>query len=321
MQRSLRVTSRKAAELLLSEYQLREAKFRHNSKLLQPNKAIIEVFTEYINFRVQRQRTKDWYAWAAKFFLAHCEKEGINYVHEIDIACVENFYKSRHSVSPGGARSNLRALKAVLNYAVEKGYIQENPANKVKLAKPVKKIFRALSFEEIDKLLYRARERSPLLFPIYATAYFAGLRANELRYLEPKDINFKENYIIVRSKPENRIKDHQERIIPLNSKLKEILLKHIKRNPPQKWLFETKDGRPRVNNLNRELKEIAKQVGINPEGMCLQVLRETFGSHLRKKGVDIGLISEYMGHSSIDVTLRHYAHIKIEQTHREIDRL
>ncbi len=314
----MRVTSRKAAELLLSEYQLREAKFRHNSKLLQPNKPIIEVFTEYINFRVQRQRTKDWYAWAAKFFLAHCEKEGINYVHEIDIACVENFYKSRHSVSPGGARSNLRALKAVLNYAVEKGYIQENPANKVKQVKPTRKIFRSLSFEEIEKLLYRARERSPLLFPIYATAYYAGLRANELRYLEPQDINFKEGYIIVRSKPENPIKDHQERIIPLNSKLKEILLKH---KPGKKWFFETQGGRPRINNLNRELKLIAEQVGINPEGVNLQVLRETFGSHLRKKGVDIGLISEYMGHSSIDVTLRHYAHIKIEQTHREIDRL
>ena len=41
----------------------------------------------------------------------------------------------------------------------------------------------------------------------------------------------------------------------------------------------------------------------------------------RRRGVDIALISQYMGHSTVDVMLRHYAHIPIEMTHEEIDKL
>lgn len=336
-QASLKVTAQGKAKVLLADYQAREARHYTGNKTLTVKTEIAGLFDEYLWNRTFRPETRKWYGWCKETFLDFCEAENLRFVSSITVAAVERYYNGRrhgaHSNeknkkkaerrkkagTPGGARSNLRALRAVLGYAVKKGYLQQNPALHVKAEKPVKKIFRTLSFEDVEHILEAARKRSPAIYPLYAIGYYAGLRANELRYLEGRDINYSDGYLLVRSKPENLIKDHQERRIPLNSKLREIL-KSVE--PGKKWLFETQDGRPRVNNLNRELKLIAKAAGVTaPEDVSLQILRETFGSHLRRKGVDIALISQYMGHSSIDVTLRHYAHIAIEQTHKEIDLL
>lgn len=318
IQKSLKVTSKKAAEILLAEYQLREAKSRNKSKALIIRKPIVEVFDEYIENRASRERTKEWYRWCRDLFLSYCTGNGLRFITDIQADTIEAFYNERKKEAPGGARSNLRALKAVLNYAVKKEYLHENLAKVVKGDKPTRKMFRDLTSAEIEKLLDTTRIHSPSFYPLFATAYYAGLREGEVIYLEPGDINYNQGYIHIRTKPENLIKDHQERKVPLNSKLREAL-KEVK--PNGRWLFETKGGKPRKNNLNRELKRIGKITGIDVNGLCMQVLRETFGSHLRRKGVDIALISQYMGHSSIDVTLRHYAHIAIEQTHKEIDLL
>jgi integrase/recombinase XerD len=318
LRKSLKVTSQAAANLLLAEYQLIEAKSRHNSKLIIIKKKITDIFTEFKDNRPVRMKTKEWYEWCEKYFLNFCEEKGVEYIKDVTFEHLKEFYKTRCLEAPGGAKSNMRALRAIFNYALKKGYIYENLAKEVELEKPIKKIFRDLSFEEIDRLLAAAIKHSPSYYPLFAAGYYVGLRAGELRYLEPNDINFKEGYVYVKSKPENLIKDHQERKIPLNKKLRDIL-STVK--PGKKYFFETKEGTPRVNNLNREIKRIGKIAGINTRGLNMQVLRESFGSHLRKRGVDIALISQYMGHSSIDVTLRHYAHIKIEQTHDEINLL
>lgn len=318
LRKSLKVTSQAAANLLLAEYQLIEAKSRHNSKLIIIKKTITDIFTEFKDNRAVRIRTKEWYEWCEKYFLAFCKEKDVEYIKDITFEHLKEFYKTRMIKSPGGAKSNMRALMAIFNYALKEGYIHENLVKKVKIEKPTKKIFRDLSFEEIDSLLTVAKKHSPSHYPLFAVGYYVGLRAGELRYLEPDDINYKEGYIYVQSKPENLIKDHQERKIPLNKKLREIL-STVK--PGKKYLFETKEGTPRVNNLNREIKRIGKIAGINTKGLNMQVLRESFGSHLRKRGVDIALISQYMGHSSIDVTIEHYANIKIAQTHDEINLL
>lgn len=337
MQESLKVTGKDAAKILLAEFQLREAKSRHRSKALAPaRRGLEEIIAEYARGK-GREKTKGWYEWCGSEFKEFCQGRGIDNAGDIYSDTVEAFYQARRQKGleqererlekdekaktksdPGGAASILRGIKAILNYAVKKGYIHENPAKMVKSVKPTKKLFRDLSFEEMDALLKAAKEHGPSYYAMFATAYYAGLREGELIWLKPGDISLEQGYVDVKSKAENMIKDHAERRIPLNGKLKEILLQH---KPGKKWLFETREGTPRKINLNRELKRAAKHAKIEVRGLNMRVLRETFGSHLRRRGVDIALISQYMGHSSTDVTLRHYAHIRIEQTQKEIDLL
>lgn len=321
IQKSLKVTSKKSAELLLAEYQLGEAKeYNKNSKVLIINKDIKSLFDEFISNRLVRNRTKDWYNYSKNCFIKFCQSDGrsIEKIKDINISVIEDFYNERKKTTREGAKSNIRALKSFMNYAVERGYIYNNPAKKVKTEKTVKKIFKSLSFEEIDAILGAAKKNAPAYYPIFAAAYYTGFRLNELLHLELSDVNICKGYIHLRSKPENPIKDYQERIIPLNNKLKKILTNI---EPQGKWLLVSGSKKTMCRRLNHKLRQIAALCGIKPEGMHMHVFRETFGSHLRLKEVDIALISQYMGHSSIDVTLRHYAHISIQQTHSNINLL
>lgn len=335
-QKSLKVTAKRAAELLLAEYQMREAKEHNKSKLLHIKKRLRDVINEYADSR-PRSKTSRWYRWCGEEFAAFCEGKGAINIGNIHPHLIEEFYSKRKKegrdkidkarknesdshdkMDPGGAASILRGIKAIFNYAVKKHYIIESPAKHVRADRTVKKLYKDLSVFEMERLLKAAKEHCQSCYALYATGYYAGLRDGELVYLKQGDIDFEQNYIDVKSKPENPIKDHQERRIPLNGKLKQILLEHT---PGRVWFFETREGNPRRNGLNRELKRTARYAAIHPKGLNMRVLRESFGSHLRRLKVDIALISQYMGHSSIDVTLRHYAHIALEDTKKEIDLL
>ncbi len=332
-QKSLRVTAKAAASALLRDYEELEGRQKHRSKHLILKKSVAEVFDAYIEKRAPREATKRWYRTRKRIFVDFCEDEGIELISEIDIDTVEIFYNKRkegfysrakkeggkaRKKTPGGARADLRALRAVLGYAMKRGYIPDNPAKEVRADKPTKKLFRDLSLKDISTLLKTIKKRDPDFYPLFATAYYAGLRFGELIHLEPRDINFDEGYLLVRSKEENEIKDHQERKIPLHRELRELFLAM---DSDSKWCFPTKDGDPRANNLNRKLKTIGKVAGIDVEGLTIQTFRETFGSHLLRRGVSIYLVSQYLGHSSVDVTTKHYAHIPIEETHDEINLL
>ncbi|MEK6532235.1 MAG: tyrosine-type recombinase/integrase [Deltaproteobacteria bacterium] len=318
IQKSLKVTSKDAAKILLAEYQLREARHYHGSNAILIDKNLQGLFEEFIRVRSGREKTRKWYEYCRDYFLEYCVDKNLQRVRDINISVIEEFYHKRKSEAPDGARSNMRALRALFNYAVKKGYAHSNPVKAVKIEKSVKKIFRDLSISEVKALFAAAKMHGRAYYPLFATAYYAGLRASELVYLEPGDINYKEGYVYVRSKKENPIKDHQERKIPLNNRLCKIL---TALRPTGKWLFETKNGTPRLNNLNREIKRIGRIADIDVKGLRLQVLRETFGSHLLRRKVSVYLVSKYLGHSSVDVTTRHYAHVPIEETHEEINLL
>jgi len=336
IQKSLKVTSKPAARVLLGEYQTIEARYYNHSHALSIKKNIEEIVEEYAGLKA-RKKTQNWYKWCGGKFVDFCEGLGIENIGDVYVDTIDRWYNEckragrerekklreedegrRVQADPGGAASMLRGIKAIFNHAVKRHYITESPARDVKADKPTKKIFRDLSFEEVDKLLEEARKKGSPYYAMFATAYYAGLREGELIYLKPADVDFEQNYIDVKSKPENLIKDHQERRIPLNAKLKKILKKH---KPGRKWMFETSPGAPRKHHLTRELRRAGTWAEIETRGLNMRVLRETFGSHLRRRGVDLALISEYMGHSSVDVTRRHYAHIRLEQTRKEIDKL
>lgn len=99
-----------------------------------------------------------------------------------------------------------------------------------------------------------------------------------------QDIDFSKNVVHVRSKLENRVKDCEERMIPLNAKLKEILIAIPWRD---RFIFFIQSGTTWKNNLSPEFQKVVSAAGLQDVG--IQVMRETFGSHLLRNGVSITL--------------------------------
>jgi integrase len=146
-----------------------------------------------------------------------------------------------------------------------------------------------------------------------------GLRDQEIQHLEWPDIRWADSTLRVTSKPhwKFKIKDSEERDIPIPS----VLLEHLKgrreANPDDRLVLPTAEGKPN-GKLLRSLKRLAKTEGLNcgickgckaPLGECqqwtLHKLRRTYGTTLLRSGLDLSTVQKFMGHSDLASTMRY----------------
>ncbi len=114
---------------------------------------------------------------------------------------------------------SLRILRAALRNAVEQRELAEMPC-RIKLLKETKKLPMILAAEEVDRLLAFAPAPIDLVILIAAKA---GLRHQEIRFLQVRDADLARSILLVRAKHGWTPKDHEERSIPIAGRLRERL--------------------------------------------------------------------------------------------------
>ena len=140
---------------------------------------------------------------------------------------------------------------------------------------------------------------------LLAVAYASGLRRAETRTLKPCDIDSEGMRIHVVSG-----KGKKDRYTLLSQKALELLRAYYKVERPVKYLFEPagKSGKPLgAETINNIAKIAASRAGIKKK-ISFHTLRHCFATHLLEKGVNLRLIQQFMGHSSINTTAM-YLHI------------
>lgn len=233
-------------------------------------------------------------------------------------------------------------LNECLQYAVDTDKLDKNPCRLVK--QPPKKMFekkeiRWLSEDEIKIFKEQAvskyktgGDRYIYGLPISLIIY-TGLRCGELSALKWSDIDFKNKKIYVRKniittydyedteKKSRKVnmqtstKTSEGRIIPL-IKSAEDILNNIKSKYQEinfdGFIVNNSDKMIHVDTISNSYTNIAKSAGIeNPLG--IHTLRHTFASLLIKKGVDIKIVSDILGHKDVSFTYNIYVHILEEQ--------
>ncbi|MFA6282186.1 MAG: site-specific integrase, partial [Candidatus Omnitrophota bacterium] len=101
-------------------------------------------------------------------------------------------------------------------------------------------------------------------------------------------------------------KNGKRRDIPINQKLSIILKKWKEENFKKIEVFEFKD-------IKKSFTTSLSKAGI--KNFRFHDLRHTFASHLVMQGVDIATVSQLLGHSSLQMTMR-YAHLSPD--HRKL---
>lgn len=236
-------------------------------------------------------------------------------------------------------------LNAALKYAQIQNRIKTNPCDGV--IAPKKKLFkkgevRFLNEEEISLLKEKALEKNEKGQYKYEAgrmivfALHTGMRAGELCGLQWKDINFKNSTarinkvsatIYIDKKrtvtlEESTKSESSDRVIPLNDTAIEMLNIQKSAYPggkaiPTDFITTNSSKIMRVDLISQRYNSLAKAAGIpNPKG--IHTLRHTFASMMLKKGVDIKLVSEILGHSTIAITYENYIHILNEQKARAV---
>ena len=74
-----------------------------------------------------------------------------------------------------------------------------------------------------------------------------------------------------------------------------------------------------ARNVDRMLESILSKCGLDKGS--LHTLRHTYGSMLIRKGVNIKIVSEQLGHKDVAFTMNTYIHVTPEQKREAIERL
>ncbi len=169
-----------------------------------------------------------------------------------------------------------------------------------------KKLPKILSLEQVLRLFQvttNIKHRALLM-----TVYGGGLRVSEVVRLEPEHIESQRMMIRV-----DQGKGRKDRFTILPQNLLYELKAYWKACRPHSWLFfgRFKDKHMAIGTAQRIYYNAKSKAGIN-RGRGIHTLRHCFATHLLDQGVDISIIQEMMGHTTLGTTSK-YLHTTKEK--------
>jgi integrase len=291
---------------------------------------IVEFVEEWLEGLEKRNRAPSTLALnrtACRQFIAWLEDE-LRFTHEAMLKDVtperlQDYLACRSKTqSPATANRDRRILRGLFSCALKKGVVASNPVLATDPVTAVRRVKPVPTEEEIRRLLDEAqrpvkllgpggkgngstRERNPLVLDVSLMIVNTGLRLMEALTLQWIDVELAADRIVVRTKSENRIKDHEERHVPLTDAVRDLLLRRRQAAEGPGWVFATSGGRaPDPASFRHLFKRVASRAGlgwINP-----QALRRAFASLCAAAGMPPLVLKELMGHASVSTTERHY---------------
>lgn len=208
--------------------------------------------------------------------------------------------------------TTLNPLRAIYRYAVARNEVGVNPTRGVELPAVRSKPKRITPPEDAAKLLAALPEPDR---PIWATAFYAGLRRGELQALTWQAVDLAEGVIHVEHGWDQKeglieLKSHAgRRKVPVAGVLREHLLDHKMRlGRSEGFAFGASGTAPFKPRAISERADKAWKAA-NLERVTLHACRHTFASYMIAAGVNAKALSTYMGHANISITLDLYGHL------------
>lgn len=221
-------------------------------------------------------------------------------------AALDAFVETRlRHVQRSSCNGTLSVLRSALRRAVAEGRLERLPVE-VKLLKTARKVPRILRAEQVGQLVKHAPE--PYDAMILLAAY-CGLRHQEILHLQRRDVDFEQGTIHVSAKPGWTPKSHEERIVPLPSRLAgrlERLLAGLNDESPTAWLFPGYEGGP-LTAVHKPIREAFQAAGLYDPAMKpgLHMLRRTFASTVLGNGADVETVRELGGWADLTTVQRY----------------
>jgi integrase/recombinase XerD len=216
-------------------------------------------------------------------------------------------------------RPHINLVRTVLRAAYELELIESMP-DIPRLEREGRKLPEAPSDEDVELILEKARG---WLRYAAALTIFAGLRQGEVRAIEVRDIDLKQDIIRVRRAfSDDEVltpKSGHERIVPLIGDLRPLLVEAVRGKLPMARIVITGTGRtPSRQYVLTALKNLEERIGMRP--WSFHSLRHYFITSLSRRGVFIEAVRLLAGHSSLAVTQR-YMHATANDLKEAMSRL
>ncbi len=225
--------------------------------------------------------------------------------------------------------SYLRQLRAVVAFAAEKGYLEENVFEQIGYTRQVKKRKKTVEQNTLKKALQTIRANPSRYDPswfwesVLETLYYTGIRRRQLVELYWEDLDFQANTILLRSETS---KTRREWVIPMfqaEACLRELRKRTWRKNGGGRLsgqvfkvsLFNDKykSSELKVHNVSALFRKINDDLPTS-QRISSHRLRHTFGTITAQAG-DIKAVQEILGHADIRTTCE-YVHPDLEQLNK-----
>ncbi len=315
--------------------------------------SLVEDFLQYLRHeRGQSDNTAKTYAALLGKFTAWAEKQGLTNWRDVELKHLMSFlaHERMRNVLPLGRPSTtgeveaeapvsnqkaarrlsgesvyleIAALRAFYKFAENENLLPTNLAENLSLPRRWKRLPKALSNDEIKKLLEPENPETPESLcdqAILELAYASGLRLSELKNLRLEQLHLDAGFINVIGK------GNKERVVPVGRTAIAALNRFIEVGRPKLVtpkspanVFLTKRGTPfAAVTLWLHIKNRVARAGIS-RNLTPHMLRHSFATHLLEHGADLRVIQELLGHASIGTT-EIYTHVtgnRLREIHRK----
>ena len=298
---------------------------------------LVEDFLQYLRHeRGQSDNTAKTYAallgkftaWAAKQNLTDWKSVGLKHLmaflqQERARPLAGEPEASIKRLSSESVYLEIAALRAFYRFAENEKLLPVNVAENLSLPRRWQRLPKALSNEEISKLLAPESPATPEGLcdqAILELAYASGLRLSELKNLRLEQLHLDAGFINVIGK------GNKERVVPVGKKAVEALNRFIEAGRPKlvtpkspAAVFLTKRGTPfAAVTLWLRIKNRVRRAGVS-RNITPHMLRHSFATHLLEHGADLRVIQELLGHANISTT-EIYTHVtgnRLRDIHRK----
>ena len=299
--------------------------------------ALVEDFLQYLRHeRGQAEHTQRTYAALLNKFVAWAGEQGLTDWKSVELKDLMSFLEherkralanqpkeSTRRLSSESVYLEIAALRALYRFAEAEKLLPANVAENLSLPRRWHRLPKALTSQEIDKLLTPETPETPHNLcdqAVLELAYGSGLRLAELRGARLEHLHLDAGFINVIGK------GNKERVVPLGRKAVAALKRYIDTARPllvrprsTANIFLTKRGTPFAPvTLWLRLKQRVRRAGI-ARNVTPHMLRHSFATHLLEHGADLRVIQELLGHASI-ATTEVYTHVtgsRLREVHRK----
>lgn len=298
---------------------------------------LVEDFLQYLRHeRGQSDNTARTYAALLGKFTAWAEEHELTSWAEVEFQDLMAFLQHERNrpledeskpktkrLSSESVYLEIAALRALYKFAENEKILPVNIAENLSLPRRWKRLPKALTNAEIDRLLRPEAGATPEILcdqAILELAYASGLRLAELRGIRLEQLHLEAGFVNVIGK------GNKERVVPVGQKAVGALNRYIASGRPALVtakspanVFLTRRGTPfAAVTMWLRIKQRVKRSGIE-RNITPHMLRHSFATHLLEHGADLRVIQEMLGHANISTT-EIYTHVtgdRLRDIHRK----
>lgn len=231
-----------------------------------------------------------------------------------DIRWYVSIREFQDKVSRATIKGELRAMSSLMEFLSIEGYIRGNPVRKFgdyKIPKKIKKAFTEYEIEKMRGVIKTKKEAA-----IFEMLLSTGCRVTELSGIRKDEING--NKILVHGKGQ------KDRIVRINTRakiaLEDYMANKCEESKLSPWLFpkreythicETPEEHMDPCSIEGAIRKIGKRVGVHAHP---HKFRRTCATFALRRGMDIIYVAKMLGHENITTT-----QIYLELNEEEMD--